>query len=68
MNSWANIKTITKRELAAYFSRSRGEADVAVDYTRRRHVRRIPGAAPGLVTYSQEQTIRVVPRGPRQEE
>ena len=55
-------------ELAAYFSRSRGEADVAVDYTRRRHVRRIPGAAPGLVTYSQEQTIRVVPRGPRQEE
>ncbi len=55
-------------ELAAYFSRSRHEADVAVDYTRRRYVRRIPGAAPGLVTYSQEQTIRVVPRGPGPEE
>jgi predicted ribosome quality control (RQC) complex YloA/Tae2 family protein len=51
-------------ELAAHFSRLRDEADVAVDYTLRRHVRRIPGAAPGLVTYSQEQTIRVTPRGP----
>jgi predicted ribosome quality control (RQC) complex YloA/Tae2 family protein len=51
-------------ELAAYFSGLRGEAQVQVDFTRRRHVRRIPGAAPGLVTYSQEQTIRVAPRGP----
>ncbi len=51
-------------ELAAYFSRLREEKEVVVDYTRRRHVRRIPGAAPGLVTYTQEQTIRVAPRGP----
>ncbi|MFC2036517.1 NFACT family protein [Chloroflexota bacterium] len=51
-------------ELAAYFSRLRIESDVPVDYTRRRRVRRIPGAAPGLVTCTQEQTIRVVPRGP----
>jgi predicted ribosome quality control (RQC) complex YloA/Tae2 family protein len=51
-------------ELAAYFSRSRDEADVLVDYTRRRYVRRIPRAAPGLVTYRQERTIRVTPRGP----
>jgi predicted ribosome quality control (RQC) complex YloA/Tae2 family protein len=51
-------------ELAAYYSRSRGEADVAVDYTRRRQVRRIRGAAPGLVAYAGEQTIRVTPRGP----
>ena len=50
-------------ELAAHFSRLRGEAQAQVDYTRRRHVRRIPGAAPGLVTYSREQTIRVEPRG-----
>jgi predicted ribosome quality control (RQC) complex YloA/Tae2 family protein len=50
-------------ELAAHFSRLRDETDVAVDYTQRRHVRRIPGAAPGLVTYSQEQTIRVAPCG-----
>jgi predicted ribosome quality control (RQC) complex YloA/Tae2 family protein len=51
-------------ELAAYYSRSRGEARVAVDYTRRRRVRRIRGAAPGLVAYAGEETIRVTPRGP----
>ncbi|HSJ58399.1 MAG TPA: NFACT family protein [Anaerolineae bacterium] len=51
-------------ELAAYFSQHRGEPYVEVDYTRRRHVRRIPGAAPGLVTYGEERTLRVVPRGP----
>jgi predicted ribosome quality control (RQC) complex YloA/Tae2 family protein len=50
--------------LAAYFSRLREEADVAVDYTQRRQVRRIRGAAPGLVTYSGEQTVRVAPRRP----
>jgi predicted ribosome quality control (RQC) complex YloA/Tae2 family protein len=50
-------------ELAAYFSRLQDEPSVTVDYTRRRHVRRIRGAAPGLVTYSLERTIRVAPRG-----
>jgi predicted ribosome quality control (RQC) complex YloA/Tae2 family protein len=54
-------------ELAAYYSRFRDESDVLVDYTRRRHVRRIPGAAPGLVTYSQEKTIRTAPQGPDRE-
>jgi predicted ribosome quality control (RQC) complex YloA/Tae2 family protein len=51
-------------ELAAFFSRLRDEAEVVVDYTLRRRVRRLPGAAPGLVTYSQARTIRVAPRGP----
>ena len=51
-------------ELAAYFSRARRDASVVVDYTQRRHVRRIPGAAPGLVHYSQERSIRVAPLGP----
>ncbi|MGD2205561.1 MAG: NFACT RNA binding domain-containing protein [Anaerolineae bacterium] len=53
-------------ELAAFFSQLQDEIDVLVDYTERRHVRRIPGAAPGLVTYEQEETIRVAPRGPDQ--
>ncbi len=48
--------------LAAYYSRLREEADVAVDYTQRRQVRRVRGAAPGLVTYSGEQTVRIAPR------
>ena len=51
-------------ELAAYFSRLRDEASVSVDYTRRRYVRRIRGAAPGLVTYTREKSIRVAPRPP----
>jgi predicted ribosome quality control (RQC) complex YloA/Tae2 family protein len=55
-------------ELAAYFSQLRAEADVLVDYTRRRYVRRIAGAAPGLVTYRREQTTRVPPRGPEPDE
>jgi predicted ribosome quality control (RQC) complex YloA/Tae2 family protein len=55
-------------EVAAHFSAARQEAEALVDYTRRRHVRRIPHAAPGLVTYSQEQTIRVAPRGPAEGE
>jgi predicted ribosome quality control (RQC) complex YloA/Tae2 family protein len=50
-------------ELAAFFSPLRNETDALVDYTQRRHVRRIPRAAPGLVTYSQEKTIRVTPKG-----
>jgi predicted ribosome quality control (RQC) complex YloA/Tae2 family protein len=51
-------------ELAAYFSRLQEESSVTVDYTRRRYVRRIPGAAPGLVTYRQEKSVRVTPQGP----
>ncbi len=52
-------------QLAAYLSPLRGEESVAVDYTQRRHVRRLRGAAPGLVTYTHEQTIQVTPRGPQ---
>jgi predicted ribosome quality control (RQC) complex YloA/Tae2 family protein len=54
-------------ELAAHYSRARRDASVVVDYTQRRNVRRIPGAAPGLVHYSQERTIRVAPAGPEAE-
>jgi predicted ribosome quality control (RQC) complex YloA/Tae2 family protein len=55
-------------ELAAYYSKLRDDAKVPVDYTRRRYVKRIRGAAPGLVTYRREQTIRVVPCGPVEDE
>jgi len=51
-------------ELAAYYSQARGATRVAVDYTQKRHVRRVRGARPGLVTYDHEQTIYVTPRGP----
>lgn len=50
--------------LAAYFSRGRGATKVAVDFTERRHVRKVPGARPGMVIYDHQQTIMAVPKGP----
>ncbi len=47
--------------LAAYYSAARGSANVEVDVTRRRHVRKIKGAGPGMVTYRQERTVAVRP-------
>jgi len=50
--------------LAAYFSKARQSPAVDVDYTQRRYVRKIPKAAPGLVTYTNFSTIRVEPQIP----
>src|SRR5690606_16974881 len=47
--------------LAAYYSAARNSASVEVDVTRRRHVRKIKGAGPGMVTYRNERTIAVAP-------
>lgn len=49
-------------EIAAYYSRSRGEGRVLVDFTRRKYVRKIKGGKPGMVTYRNESTIEVTPR------
>ncbi len=46
-------------ELAAYYSPARGEASVDVDVTERRHVQRIAGNRPGLVSYRNERTVAV---------
>ena len=48
-------------QIAAYYSKLRESTSAEVDVTRRRYVRRIPGAHPGLVTYRNEYTIRVKP-------
>jgi predicted ribosome quality control (RQC) complex YloA/Tae2 family protein len=45
--------------LAAHFSSSRGADAVEVAWTRRKHVRKPKGAAPGSVTVTQEKVIRV---------
>ena len=47
--------------LAARYSARRGESKVLVACTRRRYVRRIQGARPGMVTYTHEQTVWVSP-------
>ena len=48
---------------AAFYSPLRGEAKAPVDVTLRAHVRKIKGAAAGMVTYRNERTIMVSPRG-----
>ncbi len=47
--------------LAAYYSAARGSGSVDVDVTRRRYVRKIKGAGPGMVTYRNERTIAIRP-------
>jgi predicted ribosome quality control (RQC) complex YloA/Tae2 family protein len=47
--------------LAAWYSAARESGGVEVDVAQRRHVRKIKGARPGMVTYRNERTIRVQP-------
>gem|GEM_PF-4108225 len=47
--------------LAAYFSKARRSAHVAVDWTLRRHVRKPKGSGPGFVLYDHETTLFVDP-------
>ena len=47
--------------LAAAHSRGRASLSVQVDYTERRYVRSVPGAAIALVTYTNPGTLRVAP-------
>jgi predicted ribosome quality control (RQC) complex YloA/Tae2 family protein len=47
--------------LAAWHSAARGGGAVEVDVAPRRHVRKIKGGRPGLVTYRHERTIAVQP-------
>ncbi|MFN8417732.1 MAG: NFACT RNA binding domain-containing protein [Anaerolineae bacterium] len=47
--------------LAAYYSPAREEGRALVDVTERRHVRKIKGGGPGMVTYRNESPIEVVP-------
>jgi predicted ribosome quality control (RQC) complex YloA/Tae2 family protein len=53
--------------VAAYYSRARNDTSVEVDVTLKKYVRAIKGAAPGLVTYRNESTLRVAPEAPEME-
>ncbi len=59
-------ETVIERaaEIAAYFSTRKHEANVIVDVTPRKYVKKISGAGPGMVTYRNETTRTVTPRGP----
>ena len=47
--------------LAAYYSQSRASANVPVDYTPRKYVKKPSGARPGMVIYSTNRTLYVTP-------
>ena len=49
-------------QLAAYYSDGRQSTTVPVDVTERRHVRKIKGGGPGMVTYRNEYTLQVRPQ------
>jgi predicted ribosome quality control (RQC) complex YloA/Tae2 family protein len=49
---------------AAWYSESREQPLVDVQWTRRKYVRRIRGAAPGTVRVKRSETVRVRPRRP----
>jgi predicted ribosome quality control (RQC) complex YloA/Tae2 family protein len=50
--------------LAAFHSSARASSNVEVDIAPRRYVKKIPGAALGLVRYTNERTVRVSPSSP----
>lgn len=52
----------TAAALAAWYSASRESGSVEVDVARRRHVKKIKGSGPGMVTYRNERTIAARPR------
>ncbi|HMM41202.1 MAG TPA: NFACT RNA binding domain-containing protein [Thermomicrobiales bacterium] len=52
--------------LAAWYSDGRASTAVEVDATKRRNVRKIKGAGPGMVTYRNEQTLNVRPASERE--
>lgn len=47
--------------IAAWFSKARESANVPVDYTERRHVKKPSGAKPGFVIYEKQKTLWVTP-------
>ena len=47
--------------LAAYFSKSKMSAQVPVDYTKKKHVKKPSGSKPGMVIYETNSTIYVTP-------
>ena len=48
--------------IAAYYSKRRTDGSVPVDVTRVKHVKKIRGAAQGMVTYRNERTLNVRPQ------
>ncbi|MEO6912558.1 MAG: NFACT RNA binding domain-containing protein [Candidatus Baltobacteraceae bacterium] len=50
--------------LAAFYSKAKASPKVTVDYTLRKHVRKQPSAPPGLVFYTNPNSVHVAPSAP----
>jgi predicted ribosome quality control (RQC) complex YloA/Tae2 family protein len=48
-------------QFAAWFSKARNSANILVDYTERRYVKKPSGAKPGFVIYEKQKTLRMTP-------
>ncbi len=59
---------IAAAQLAAFHSKAKESAKVVVDYTLRKHVRKRPASAPGLVFYTHAQSVTVAPSAPHLEQ
>lgn len=56
-------ETILKvASLAAYYSKGRDSGKVDVDYTLIKYVKKIPNGPPGLVNYTHQRTLTVIPQ------
>ena len=56
-----DVTLIEAAMLAAYHSKGKHGSNVAIDYTARKNVKKIPNAKPGMVIYTHFKTIYVTP-------
>lgn len=57
----SDVTLIESAMLAAYYSKGKHSSNVAIDYTFRKNVKKIPNAKPGMVIYTNFKTIYVTP-------
>lgn len=63
---WSNQAIEMAASLAAWYSDQRNNSKADVDYTKIKYIKKIPGAHPGMVTYTNYKTITVVPKDGQQ--
>ena len=63
---WSNVAIEMAAALAAWYSDQRSTSKADVDYTKIKHIKKIPGGHPGMVTYTNYKTITVVPKDSQQ--
>ncbi|MDA3733098.1 NFACT RNA binding domain-containing protein [Niameybacter massiliensis] len=56
-----DVTLIEAAMLAAYFSKAKFSSNVAIDYTYRKNVKKVPNAKPGMVIYTNFNTVYVTP-------